>query len=94
MNKHKLTLDRPVTYQITVPGALEVKWLDWNNGITITVESDEGGDPITILTITVDQAALQGLLRHLYSLGLPLISAIWIDLSEKENNPSDTTFGV
>jgi len=83
MNKQKLTLDRPVTYQIQVPGALDKKWLDWNDGVTITIESDETGDPITVLTLTVDQAALQGLLRHLYSLGLPLISAIWIDLTEK-----------
>lgn len=83
MNKQKLTLDRPVTYQITVPGALDKKWLDWNDGMAVLIESDEDGDPITILTLTVDQAALQGLLRHLYSLGLPLISAIWIGLTKK-----------
>ena len=81
INKQKLTLDRPVTYQIKVPGALDKKWLDWNGGMTVTVESDENSDPITILTLTVDQAALQGLLRHLYSLGLPLISAICVDYS-------------
>jgi hypothetical protein len=62
---------------------LDGKWLDWNDEMTITFESDENGNPITTLTITVDQAALQGLLRHLYSLGLPLISAIWIDLTKK-----------
>jgi len=83
INKQKLTLDRPVTYQIKVPGALDKKWLDWNGGMTVMIESDEDGAPITVLTITVDQAALQGLLRHLYSLGLPLISAIWIDLTKK-----------
>ena len=80
-NKQKLTLDRPVTFQIKVPGALDKKWLDWNGGMTVTVESDENSDPITILTLTVDQAALQGLLRHLYSLGRPLISAICVDYS-------------
>jgi len=79
MNNQKLTLDRPVTYQIIVPGALDKKWLDWNGGTTLTVESDENGNPITILTLYVDQAALQGLLRHLYSLGLPLISVMYID---------------
>ena len=82
MNKQKLTLDRPVTYQITVPGALNKKWLDWDGGMTVTIETDENGYPITVLTLTVDQAALQGLLRHLYSLGLPLISAICVDLTE------------
>ena len=35
--------------------------------------------PVTILTGTVDQAALQGLLRKLYSLGLPLISVNCIE---------------
>jgi hypothetical protein len=30
--------------------------------------------PVTTLTGAVDQAALHGLLRRLYSLGLPLIS--------------------
>jgi len=82
-DKRKLTLDRPVTYQIKVPGALDKRWLDWNGGVTVMVESDKNGNPITVLTLTVDQAALQGLLRHLYSLGLPLISAIWVDLTKK-----------
>lgn len=78
-SKQKLTLDQPLTYQIKVPGALNKKWLDWNGGTTVTVESDKNGNTITILTLTADQAALQGLLRHLYSLGLPLISVIWVD---------------
>ena len=38
---------------------------------------DEGSDaPVTVLTGEVEQAALHGLLRRLYSLGLPLISVI------------------
>ena len=80
-DKKKLTLDRPATYQIKVPGALDEKWLDWNGGMTITVEGGSDDLPITTLTITVDQAALHGLLRHLYSLGLPLISVIWVDFN-------------
>jgi hypothetical protein len=70
----KLTLDRPATYQIKVPGHIGESWSDWPGGMTITVESDSDGLPVTTLTGTVDQAALQGLLRRLYSLGLPLIS--------------------
>jgi hypothetical protein len=50
--------------------------------MTITVESEGDGSPITILTGTFDQAALQGLLRRLYSLGLPLISVIYIDVTD------------
>jgi len=80
--RHKLTLDQPVTYRIKVPGVLDKKWLDWNGGMTAMIESTENGVPISVLTLTVDQAALQGLLQQLYSLGLPLISVIWIDLTE------------
>jgi hypothetical protein len=73
-SKQKLTLDRPVTYQIKVPGQLDESWSEWLGGITITVESNDDDPPITSLAGTIDQAALQGLLRRLYSLGLPLIS--------------------
>ena len=72
--KQKLTLYRPATYQIKVPGHIDKSWSDWAGGMTITVEG-EGGDPrVTTLTGALDQAALHGLLRRLYSLGLPLIS--------------------
>ena len=77
--KQKLTLDRPATYQIKVPGHLDGSWVDWVGTMTITVDSEGDGSPITILTGNVDQAALQGLLRRLYSLGLPLISVICVD---------------
>ena len=80
--KQKLTLDRPTTYQIKVPGHLDESWSDWAGGMTITVESEGDGLPVTILTGTVDQAALQGLLRRLYSLGLPLLSVNRVDTEE------------
>ena len=72
--KRKLTLFRPETYRIIVPGHLDTMWSDWGEGTTVTVGNDDDGLPITSLTSTMDQAALHGLLRHLYSLGLPLIS--------------------
>jgi hypothetical protein len=70
----KLTLDQPITYQIKVPELLDNGWSDWEGVMTVRGESDEDGQPITTFTGTFDQAALQGLLRYLYSLGLPLIS--------------------
>ena len=78
MNKvsQKLTLDRPATYQIKVPGHVDESWSDWVGGMTITVESEGEGPPLTTLTGKLDQAALLGLLRRLYALGLPLISVI------------------
>jgi hypothetical protein len=78
-DKQKLTLDRPITYQIKVPGEIDVSWSAWFEKLIIKVEVSNDGPPITTLTCTVDQAALQSILRRLYSLGLPLISAIWIE---------------
>ena len=77
--KGKLTLVRPETYEIKVPGELNESWSDWVEGMTITVESEGDGPPVTTLTGTFDQAALQGLLRRLYSLGLPLISVHYVE---------------
>ena len=74
-----LSLDRPVTYQIKVPGHLDESWSDWAGGMTITIESEGDGPPVTTLTGILDQAALQGLLRRLYSLGLPLVSVICLE---------------
>ncbi len=74
MKKDKPTLYRPTTYQIQVPGELDESWSDWIQGMTMAVESEGEDPPVTTLTGTVDQAALHGVLRRLYSLGLPLIS--------------------
>ena len=77
--KQKLTLDQPVTYQIKVPGELDVNWLEWAGEITVMAKKDDAGLSVTILTGTFDQAALQGLMRRLYSMGLPLISVICVN---------------
>jgi hypothetical protein len=82
--KQKLTLDQPATYQIKLPGHLDESWSDWAGGMTITIESGDDGPPTTALTgVVADQAALQGLLRRLYSLGLPLISVNWVEPGKK-----------
>lgn len=70
----KLTLDQPIIYQIRVAGHLEANWSDWIEHMTVTAEREAGSLPVTTLTGTFDQAALLGLLRRLYYLGLPLIS--------------------
>lgn len=76
--QHMPTLDQPATYEIKVPTYLGERCSEWIEGMTITVESKGDDPPITTLTCTVDQAALQGLLRRLYSLGLPLISVHFV----------------
>ncbi len=76
--KRKLTLDRPATYEIKVPGHLDESWSVCTGMMTITVASEDDVQPITTLTCTVDQAALHGVLRQLYTLGLPIISVVSI----------------
>ena len=82
--KQKLTLYQPASYQIKVPGHLNESWAEWAGSMTITVESEGDDLPVTILTGTFDQAALQGLLRRLYSLGLPLISVVCVECGSDE----------
>lgn len=82
MDNHKKepNLYRPVTYEIKVPGELDHRWSDWYAGMKISVGRDDNGLPVTTLTSTVDQAALQSLLRRLYSMGVSLISVICIEI--------------
>jgi hypothetical protein len=79
-SNRKLTLDQAVTYEIRVPGELNERWVDWVENMLIAVEIDDDEMPISTLTGTLDQAALQGLLRRLYSLGLPLLSVICVEI--------------
>lgn len=80
-SKQKLTLDRPVMYQVTIPGLLGVSSADWAGGLTIAAAADCDGRPVTTLTGIMDQAALQGLLRRLYALGLPLLAVTCLEQS-------------
>ena len=74
-----LTLARPAAYEIKVAGQLDANWTVPVENIDMTVESEEDDRPVTTLTGVIDQAALQGLLRRLYALGLPLISVKCVD---------------
>jgi hypothetical protein len=100
IDRQKLTLYRPVTYQIRVSGEIGESWSDWAGGMTIKVETEVDGTSLTTLTGSLDQAALQGLLRQLYFLGLPLISAICVEAgldmttTERENGNRGTNQGA
>jgi hypothetical protein len=73
----KLGLDQPGTYEIRVPGRLDEGWSEWFEGMTITIERSDDGPTITTLTgVVADEAALQGMLDRLYSLGLRLLSVV------------------
>ena len=72
---HKFKPDCPVIYQIIVQGYLDENRSDWFDGMDIEPQVDAHGRSVTKLTgMVVDQAALQGLLRKLYDLGLSLLS--------------------
>ena len=67
----KTNPSQPMVYQIRLKGHLGHQWIDWFEGLTITLEED--GD--TLLTgPVVDQAALHGLLKKVRDLGMPLVS--------------------
>ena len=78
---------QPKTYQIKAQGQLDESWSDWFDQMTVTVECNADGLPVTTLTGTViDQAALHGLLRRINDLNLPLLSVEQIDVSEDEKH--------
>ena len=68
-----LALDQRARYEIRVQGCLEASWFEQIGDLKIGTERAQ--PPITVLTgLVMDQAALQGILSSLYSLGLPLLS--------------------
>ena len=70
-----------MVYHIRIKGHLGTQWADWFGGATIKLEAN--GE--TLLTCpVVDQAALYGVLRRVFDLGMPLIS-----VNRIEPNPSD-----
>jgi hypothetical protein len=76
-----LNPDCPVIYEITVQGYLDKSRADWFDGMVIEPQVGAEGVSVTQLTgEVVDQAALLGLLRKLYDLGLTLLLVKRIDM--------------
>jgi len=82
---YKSDTSQPQIYQIRVKGHLGQQWIDWFDGLSITLEED--GDTL-ITGPVIDQAALHGLLKKVRDLGMPLVS-----VSPLEYGPS-TTLGT
>ena len=79
----KPTPSQPVVYQIRLKGHLGSQWIDWFEGLTITLE--ENGD--TLLTgPVIDQAALHGLLKKVRDLGLPLVSVCPVEHGQPDQS--------
>lgn len=63
--------NQPVFYRIRVKGHLGRQWMEWFEGLTITMEDDGN----TLLQgPVIDQAALHGILKKVRDLGMPLLS--------------------
>lgn len=71
-------------YEIRVEGCLRSNWSDWFEGLAVGHEANIGGEPVrTVLSGTMDQAMLHGILMTICSLGLSLISVCRADVARQ-----------
>jgi hypothetical protein len=82
-NQHSPQQDSPQQriYQIRIKGHLGPQWMDWFDGLAITLE--ENGDTL-ITGPVIDQAALHGILKKVRDLGMPLLSVNTADPNQAE----------
>jgi hypothetical protein len=67
----------PMQYQIKVQGRIDPSWSEWFNGMEVSMDTGRDGGPVTTFTGPVgDQAALRGILNHLWDLYLTILSVI------------------
>ena len=67
-------LDQPSRYTILIEGSADPALVDWCGPVTITTEQAQDGTILTRLGgITVDQAGIVGIIRHLHGLGVVLL---------------------
>ena len=90
MNDQSISASRlfinPASYRIRVVGRLTPDWSDRLQGMQVMPVEEQGCGPVTELSgILVDQAALMGVLTHLYGCGIALIS-VTVQGSESPTN--------
>lgn len=76
MTHHSIPMrpEQTAVYTIEIQGRIDEHWLSYFDGFEIEV-AGEGRSAITTITgRLIDQAALQGVLQHLYGLGHVLLS--------------------
>ena len=82
--RHKMN-DPPTSnapyYKIRLKGHLEARWVQWFEGLAITLE--ENGNTLLSGPLA-DQAALHGILKKVRDLGLTLLSVNSVDPDNKE----------
>lgn len=63
-------LDRQTNYIIRTQGRIDAQWVDWCAPVTWLAAPSEA----TAFRLHTDQAGIVGLVRHLHSLGIVLLS--------------------
>jgi hypothetical protein len=88
LNKRNSKTDssQSLVYQIRIEGHLGQQWIDWFDGLTITLGED--GDTLLTGPVT-DQAALYSLLKKVRDLGMPLLSVNRVQTYETHQNHSN-----
>ncbi len=75
MDRHsqRIGLDEPAVYLLQVQGVISQHWRSYFDEMKISVDGEDGWAITTLVGRIVDQAALQGMLQKMYTLGLVLI---------------------
>lgn len=77
-------------YQFRIKGHLGQQWLNWFEGLTVTLEEDGN----TLLSgIVVDQSALHGHLKKIRDLGMPLLAVNQVEPTQTEKADTDEIKG-
>lgn len=71
--RQRIALDEPAVYRIQVQGMISQHWLGYFDDMEMSVEGTDGTAITTLAGQIVDQAALQGMLQKMYTLGLVLL---------------------
>jgi hypothetical protein len=67
-------------YQVKVQGHIDPSWSEWFNGMEVSSETGREADSVTTFTGPVaDQAALRGILNHLWDLNLTILAVIKLE---------------
>ena len=70
---------REAAYCIKVSGTIGSDWFSYHESMELEEVDTDGKRPLTTLTgQVIDQAALMGILNHLYDLQLPIISVEYL----------------
>jgi hypothetical protein len=81
----RLSVDTCAQYQIELQGELDPSWAAELSGMSVQHGARADGQPLTTLSGSVaDQSALAGVLNLAFSLGLPLLSVLYLGSTARQ----------